>query len=92
MGNPLGLTGSVTNGIISATGRTVTEPAGSGPGATLPDVIQTSAAVNPGNSGGALVDLAGDGWVQTASQPTWGYSAWSPADRPRRRPGCRPAR
>ena len=60
MGNPLGLTGSVTNGIISATGRTVTEPAGSGPGATLPEVIQTSAAVNPGNSGGALVDLAGD--------------------------------
>jgi putative serine protease PepD len=60
MGNPLGLTGSVTNGIISATGRIVTEPAESGPGATLPDVIQTSAAVNPGNSGGALVDLAGD--------------------------------
>lgn len=60
MGNPLGLTGSVTNGIISATGRTVTEPAGSGPGATLPEIIQTSAAINPGNSGGALVDLAGD--------------------------------
>jgi putative serine protease PepD len=61
MGNPLGLTGSVTNGIISATGRTVTEPAGSSsPGATLPDVIQTSAAVNPGNSGGALVDLDGE--------------------------------
>jgi putative serine protease PepD len=60
MGNPLGLTGSVTNGIISATGRTVTEPAAEGPGATLPDVIQTSAAINPGNSGGALVDLAGN--------------------------------
>jgi putative serine protease PepD len=60
MGNPLGLTGSVTDGIISATGRTVTEPAGSGPGATLPEIIQTSAAINPGNSGGALVDLAGD--------------------------------
>ena len=60
MGNPLGLTGSVTNGIVSATGRTVTEPAGEGPGATLPDVIQTSAAINPGNSGGALVDLAGN--------------------------------
>jgi S1-C subfamily serine protease len=60
MGNPLGLTGSVTNGIISATGRTVTEPAESGPGATLPEIIQTTAAVNPGNSGGALVDLAGD--------------------------------
>jgi putative serine protease PepD len=61
MGNPLGLTGSVTNGIISATGRTVTEPAGgSSPGATLPEAIQTSASINPGNSGGALVDLAGD--------------------------------
>jgi S1-C subfamily serine protease len=61
MGNPLGLTGSVTEGIISATGRTVTEPAeDSSPGATLPEVIQTSASINPGNSGGALVDLAGD--------------------------------
>jgi S1-C subfamily serine protease len=61
MGNPLGLTGSVTDGIISATDRTVTEPAqGSSPPATLPDIIQTSAAINPGNSGGALVDLAGD--------------------------------
>ena len=61
MGNPLGLTGSVTNGIISATGRTVTEPAeGSSPGATLPEAIQTSASIDPGNSGGALVDLAGD--------------------------------
>ncbi len=61
MGNPLGLTGSVTEGIISATGRTVTEPAeGSAPGATLPEAIQTSASINPGNSGGALVNLAGD--------------------------------
>jgi S1-C subfamily serine protease len=61
MGNPLGLTGSVTDGIISATGRTVTEPAGgSSPGATLPEAIQTSASINPGNSGGALVNLAGD--------------------------------
>ncbi|MGB8996080.1 MAG: trypsin-like peptidase domain-containing protein, partial [Pseudonocardiaceae bacterium] len=46
MGNPLGLTGSVTDGIISATGRTVTEPAGgSSPGATLPEAIQTSASI-----------------------------------------------
>lgn len=59
MGNPLGLSSSVTDGIVSATGRTVTEPAeGGSPGATLPDVIQTSAAINPGNSGGALVNLA----------------------------------
>lgn len=58
VGNPLGLSSSVTNGIVSAVGRTVNEPQGQGsPGATLPDTIQTSAAINPGNSGGALVDL-----------------------------------
>jgi putative serine protease PepD len=60
MGNPLGLSGSVTDGIVSATGRTVTEPgSGSAPAATLTDMIQTSASINPGNSGGALVDLGG---------------------------------
>lgn len=60
MGNPLGLASSATDGIISAVGRTVSEPAtGGSPGATLPDAIQTSAAINPGNSGGALVDLNG---------------------------------
>jgi putative serine protease PepD len=55
VGNPLGLRSSVTNGIISALGRTVDEPNG----VVLPDVIQTSAPINPGNSGGALVNLAG---------------------------------
>ena len=55
MGNPLGLQSSVTEGIVSALGRTVSEPNGT----ALPDVIQTSAAINPGNSGGALVDLNG---------------------------------
>jgi len=56
VGNPLGLSGSVTSGIISATGRVVAEPASAGTqGATLPDAIQTSAPINPGNSGGALV-------------------------------------
>ena len=59
MGDPLGLASSATDGIVSAVGRTVSEPQEAGsPGATLPDVIQTSAAINPGNSGGALVDLA----------------------------------
>lgn len=58
MGNPLGLASTVTNGIISAVGRTQSEPAEGGhPPATLPDMIQTSAAINPGNSGGALVNL-----------------------------------
>jgi len=59
MGNPLGFASSVTDGIVSATGRTVSEPqGGDSPGATLPDAIQTSAAINPGNSGGALVNLS----------------------------------
>ncbi len=55
IGNPLGLRSSVTEGIVSALGRTVSEPGG----ATLPNVIQTSAPINPGNSGGALVGLDG---------------------------------
>ena len=57
MGNPLGLTGTVTDGIVSATGRTVSE--GQGSSAVLISAIQTSAAINPGNSGGALVNLTG---------------------------------
>jgi S1-C subfamily serine protease len=61
MGNPLGLDSSVTNGIVSAVGRTVSEPQTAGsPGAVLPDAIQTSASINPGNSGGALVNLASE--------------------------------
>jgi len=59
VGNPLGLSSSVTEGIISATGRTVIEPAAAGSAAALPGAIQTSAPINPGNSGGALVNLAG---------------------------------
>jgi putative serine protease PepD len=58
MGNPLGLSGSVTNGIVSATGRTVTsQREGTFPGATIAGAVQTSAPINPGNSGGALVTL-----------------------------------
>jgi len=60
VGNPLGLSGSVTDGIVSATGRAVTEPAsGNSDGTVLPDAIQTSAPINPGNSGGALVNSSG---------------------------------
>ncbi|MFG3054442.1 S1C family serine protease [Kitasatospora sp. NPDC048239] len=60
MGSPLGLSSSVTQGIVSATGRTVSEPQGGGsPGATIGNMVQTSAAINPGNSGGALVNLEG---------------------------------
>jgi len=55
LGNPLGLRSSVTEGIVSAVGRSVPE----GDGVTLASAIQTSAAINPGNSGGALADLSG---------------------------------
>ena len=55
IGNPLGLSSSVTQGIISALGRSASE----GGGITLPNTIQTSAPINLGNSGGALVDIRG---------------------------------
>lgn len=57
IGNPLGNTQTVTNGIVSALGRTVTEGQG---GAIIPNAIQTDAPINPGNSGGALVDMQGN--------------------------------
>lgn len=55
IGSPFGLSDTVTEGIVSATGRTQSE----GNGVTLTDLVQTSALINPGNSGGALVDLIG---------------------------------
>jgi S1-C subfamily serine protease len=57
IGNPLGVTQSVSQGIISALGRTVSEGQG---GATITNAIQTDAALNPGDSGGALIDLQGN--------------------------------
>jgi putative serine protease PepD len=61
IGSPLGLGGSVTEGIVSAVRKSVAEPAEPGsPAAALPGAIQTSAAINPGNSGGALVSIDGE--------------------------------
>ncbi|HID87847.1 MAG TPA: PDZ domain-containing protein [Anaerolineae bacterium] len=56
IGNPFGQTGSMTTGIISALGRTI--PTGGSPFA-IPEMIQTDAAINPGSSGGPLLDSQG---------------------------------
>jgi putative serine protease PepD len=58
IGSPLGLSGTVTSGIISAKNRAVTSSGGSGESAFI-NALQTDAAINPGNSGGPLVDFSG---------------------------------
>lgn len=57
IGNPLGLSYTVTMGIISAVGRDITKPEGTG---RYYNLIQTDAAINPGNSGGPLVNARGE--------------------------------
>ncbi|RQG91668.1 PDZ domain-containing protein [Natrarchaeobius halalkaliphilus] len=57
IGNPYGLEGSMSSGIVSGVERTVDAP---GRTFSFPNVVQTDAAVNPGNSGGPLVDLDGN--------------------------------
>ena len=59
IGSPLGLAGTVTSGIISAKDRPVTAGAGGEGEVSYISALQTDAAVNPGNSGGPLVDAAG---------------------------------
>ncbi|MBP8242852.1 MAG: trypsin-like peptidase domain-containing protein, partial [Thermoflexales bacterium] len=60
LGNPFGLEGSMTTGIISAIGRTLSEGGtATSPGFSNPEIIQTDAAINPGNSGGPLFDMRG---------------------------------
>jgi len=57
IGNPFGLSGSMTSGIVSQLGRLMYSP---DPGFSIPDVIQTDAAINPGNSGGPLLNMKGE--------------------------------
>ena len=69
IGNPFGLSGSMTSGIISQMGRLL--PSNSG--FSIPDVIQTDAAINPGNSGGPLLNMRGEiVGINTAIQSTTG--------------------
>lgn len=62
VGSPYGLAGTLTTGVISALGRTIIEDSSSsrGSGETIPDMIQTSTAINSGNSGGPLINYAGE--------------------------------
>ena len=56
IGNPFGLSGSMTSGIVSQMGRLLPQDSGY----SIPDVIQTDAAINPGNSGGPLLNMQGE--------------------------------
>ena len=56
IGNPMGFTGPVTSGVVSGLGRSLATADGNGHRRMVEDVIQTDAALNPGNSGGALAD------------------------------------
>jgi putative serine protease PepD len=60
IGSPLGLSGTVTTGIVSALNRTVDVPSSGGQRNPLFNAVQTDAAINPGNSGGALVNARGE--------------------------------
>lgn len=69
IGNPFGLSGSMSSGIISQVGRLLP----SGAGYSIPDIIQTDAAINPGNSGGPLLNIRGEVvGINTAIQSTTG--------------------
>ena len=82
IGNPFGLEGTMTFGIVSALGRSIPANGGTegmfngGQSYTIPDIIQTDAPVNPGNSGGVLLDLEGQLiGVPTAIESSSGVSA-----------------
>ena len=75
IGNPFGNTGTMTQGIVSALGRSFSLESGSDETGhySIPDMIQTDAAINPGNSGGVLINLNGEviGVVNSFSSSTY---------------------
>ena len=76
VGNPFNLSSTVTAGIVSAKGRNINILQGQ---SAIESFIQTDAAVNPGNSGGALVDISGNlvGINTAIASPTGSYSGYS---------------
>ncbi len=73
IGNPFGLTGTMTEGIISALGRSLPSRAIAGGSFSNPEIIQTDAAINPGNSGGPLLDVRGQVIGVNTAIETTGY-------------------
>jgi putative serine protease PepD len=74
LGAPLGLSSTVTSGIVSALDRTIEVPGDNGQTALLVSAVQTDAAINPGNSGGAMTNCSG----QLIGVPSAGASVPSP--------------
>ena len=72
IGSPLGLSGTVTSGIISSKNRAVTTGSGSGESSFI-NALQTDAAINPGNSGGPLIDITGAVVGVNSAIATLGY-------------------
>src|ERR687890_1987731 len=84
VGNPLGLAGSVTAGVVSGLGRSLPTRAGR-TARVVEDVIQTDAALNPGNSGGALADSAGRVVGVNTAVAGWGLGLAVPVNDTTRR-------
>jgi putative serine protease PepD len=74
LGAPLGLSNTVTSGIVSALDRSITVPGDNGQTALLVSAVQSDAAINPGNSGGAMTNCSG----QLIGVPSAGASVPSP--------------
>ncbi len=74
IGNPFGLVGTMTAGIVSARGRTLPASITGGSNFSNPDIIQTDAAINPGNSGGPLLNSLGQVIGVNAAIPNNGVS------------------
>jgi serine protease Do len=81
IGNPFGLSGSLSAGVVSGVGRAIPASAtADGPNFSIPNAIQTDAAVNPGNSGGPLVTLDGEvaGVINSGGGDNIGFAISAP--------------